>query len=109
MKNTREEVRRHRSAFKKHQRQWENQFWDTIIEEAKDASERNDWGKMYKTLKKLGLRDDKRSAPSEQFSAEELKTHFEKVSKERSEHTSEEIHGKKHLMTRAAWSSPKKR
>ena len=88
---TREEVRRHRSAFKKHQRQWENQYWDTIIEEAKDASERNDWGKMYKTLKKLGLRDDKRSAPSEQFSAEEFKTDFEKVSKERSEHTSEEI------------------
>ena len=89
--NTREEVRRHRSAFKKHQRQWKNQYWDTIIEEAKDASERNDWGKMYKTLKKLGLRDDKRSAPSEQFSAEEFKTDFEKVSKERSEHTSEEI------------------
>ena len=85
------EVRRHRSAFKKHQRQWENQYWDTIIEEAKDASERNDWGKMYKTLKKLDLRDDKRSAPSEQFSVEEFKTHFMKVSKERSEHTSEEI------------------
>ena len=89
--NTREEVRRHRSAFKMHQRQWENQYWDTVIEEAKDASERNDWGKMYKTLKKLGLRDDKRSAPSEQFSAEEFKTHFEKVSKERSEHSSEEM------------------
>ena len=89
--NTREEVRRHRSAFKKHQRQLENQYWDTIIEEAKDASERNDWGKMHKTLKKLGLRDDKRSAPSEQFSAEEFKTYFEKVSKERSEHTSEEV------------------
>ena len=78
--NTREEVRRHRSAFKKHQRQWENQYWDTIIEEAKDASERNDWRKMYKTLKKLRLRDDNRSAPSEQFSAEEFKTEFEKVS-----------------------------
>ena len=45
---------------------------------------------MYKTLKKLGLRDDKISAPSEQFSAEEFKTLFEKVSRERSEHTSEE-------------------
>ena len=46
---------------------------------------------MYKTLKKLGLRDDKRSAPSEQFSAEEIETHFKKVSKKRSEHTSEAI------------------
>ena len=49
--------------------------------------------KCTRRFKKLGLRDDKRSAPSEQFSADEFITHFEKVSKERSEHTSVEIQG----------------
>ena len=44
---------------------------------------------MYKLLKKLGLRDDKRSAPSEKFTAEDFKKHFEKVSAERYEQTRE--------------------
>ena len=42
-------------------------------------------GEMFKLLRKLGMRDGKRTRPSEHFSVEEYKSHFEKVSQERQE------------------------
>ena len=46
---------------RKQQRRWEK-IWDEIIEEAGNASERSDWVKRYKTLRKMSLRDEKRTA-----------------------------------------------
>ena len=79
------EVSRRKRAFKRARRDWERKYWDGIIEEASEAAGRHDWGKMYKVLKKLGLRHNKSTATSEAFTAEKFKTHFAKVSENRNE------------------------
>ena len=48
------------------------------------------WG-MFKFLRELEIRDGKITRPSEQFSVEEYKSHFEKVSQERQEVTDQAL------------------
>ena len=70
-------------------KQWEKEYWGKILEEAAEARDKNDMGKMFKLLRKLGMRDGKITRPGEYFSVEEYKSHFEKVSQERQEVTNQ--------------------
>ena len=87
VEEARKELRIARRIYKKTKKQWEKEYWDKILEEAAEARDKNDKGKMFKLLRKLGMRDGKRTRPSEHFSVEEYKSHFEKVSQERQEVT----------------------
>ena len=87
----REKVRSTRRLYQRMKRNWETSYWEDLVDEARDAQERNDMGAMYKILRKLGQRDSKAARASEHFSTEEYKVHFEKVSAERYERQVEEI------------------
>ena len=87
VEEARKELRIARRIYKKTKKQWEKEYWDKILEEAAEARDKNDMGKMFKLLRKLGTRDGKRTRPSEHFSVEEYKSQFEKVSQERQEVT----------------------
>ena len=80
-----------RKICKRTYRQWEKEHWDEILEKAAEARDKNDMGKMFKLLRKLGMRDCKITRPSEYFSLEEPKSHFEKVLQERQEVASQII------------------
>ena len=88
-KRAKELVRVARRRYQRKNRRWERQYWNSNIEEAKMAQERNDIGTMYKLLVKLGPIDSKSARASEQFSSEEYKEHFSKVSAVRHENTLE--------------------
>ena len=85
----RKELQIARRTYKKAKKQWEKEYWDKILEEAAEARDKNDMGKMFKLLRKLGMRDGKTTRPDEHFSVEEYKIHFEKVSQERQEVTNQ--------------------
>ena len=80
------EVQRARAVYQRAKRRWERQYWNSIIQEATEASERNDAGRLHNLLKKLGQRDTISARPSEVFSPKE---HFQKVSEARFEHPEE--------------------
>ena len=79
------DVNKARVEFRKARHKWENQYWDVVIKEAQEAAEQKRIGNMYKTLKTIRQRDSKGTAPSETFTAEEFKIHFEKVGANRHE------------------------
>ena len=87
IEEARKELRMARRIYKKKKKQSEKEYWDKMLEEAAEARDVNDMGKMFKVLKKLGMRDGKITRPSEHFSVEEYKSHLEKVSQERQEVT----------------------
>ena len=89
VEKARKELRIARRIYKKAKKQWEKEYWDKILEEAAEARDKNDMGKMFKLLRKLGMRDGKITRPGEYFSVEEYKSHFEKVSQERQEVTNQ--------------------
>ena len=89
VEKARKELRIARRIYKKAKKQREKEYWDNILEEAAEARDKNDMGKMFKLLRKLGMRDGKITRPDEHFSVEEYKSHFEKVSQERQEVTNQ--------------------
>ena len=89
VEKARKELRIARRIYRKAKKQWEKEYWDKILEEAAEARDKNDMGKMFKLLRKLGMRDGKITRPGEYFSVEEYKSHFEKVSQERQEVTNQ--------------------
>jgi len=91
VEEARKELRIARRIYKKTKKQWEKEYWDEILEEAAEARDKNDMGKMFKLLRKLGMRDGKITKPSEHFSVEEYKSHFEKVTQERQEVTNQVV------------------
>ena len=84
-KTCREEVTYNRRKFEKKKLEWEKEYWDQILNDAKDAQETNNYGKKYKLLTKLGTRENKSSAPSEIFTANDLENQFKKVSETRND------------------------
>ena len=78
-----------RRRYQREKRSWERLYWNSIIEEAKMAQQRNDIGTMYRLLVKLGLRDSKSARASEEFSPKEYREYFSKVSAVRPENTLE--------------------
>ena len=89
VEKARKELRIARRVYKKAKKQWEKEYWDEILEKAAEARDKNDMGKMFKLLRKLGVRDGKITRPGKHFSVEEYKSHFEKVSQERQEVTNQ--------------------
>ena len=89
VEEARKESRITRRIYKKAKKQWEKEYWDKILEEAAETRDKNDMGKLFKLLRKLGMRDGKITKPGEHFSVEEYKSHFEKVSHERQEVTNQ--------------------
>ena len=87
VEEARKELRIVRRIYKKAKKQWEKEYWDKILEEAAEARDKNDMGKLFKLQRKLGMRDGQITRPNEHFSVEEYKSHFEKVSQERQEVT----------------------
>ena len=91
VEEARKELRIARRIYKKAKKQWEKEYWDEILEEAAEARDKNDMGKMFKLLRKPGMRDGKITKPSEHFSVEEYRSHFEKVTQERQEVTNQVV------------------
>ena len=85
------ELKQARKNLKRKTREWEEQWWVTIIDECKDAGERGDSGKMFKTLKKLGTKNIKKDTNTTNINTNQFREHFKKVSCERFENTPEEI------------------
>ena len=88
---SREEVKNSRKEIKRETRRWETEWWQKIIEDCKNAGERNDTGEVYRNLKKLGQRERKTATVSTNLTKEDFKTHFQKVSEKRFENLPEEI------------------
>ena len=60
-----------------------------MLDECDRASERGDTGALYRELRKLEKRGQKKAPMDSQLTKEEFKTHFEKVSHERFENPPE--------------------
>ena len=85
IKEKQEERKRSRKTFRKKLRRWERTWWKQIICQCQKAEQERDLGRMYRLLKKLGMRDSKTASAKEYFTPQEYQLHFEKVSKDRSE------------------------
>ena len=79
-----------RKEYKKEKKRWEHDWWLNFVEEVKEAEQRGDTRKMYKTLKKLGCKD-LRIFEEEHFSPDEFREHFMKASENRFEREISEI------------------
>ena len=86
----REERRRVRKAYKVSKKQWEEDWWLEIVNEASEAARRGDTRKLYTTLKRIGIKDSS-TIEDEHFTPQEYKAHFQKVSENRFERGVEEI------------------
>ena len=83
-KQSLEDLQRARRIMRTHLREWETEWWEEIIGECVEASDKNDAGGMYRALRKLGTRGNK--APnSSTITTEDFKAHFERVSETRFE------------------------
>ena len=51
VEKARKELRIARRIYKKAKKQWEKEYWDKILEEAAEARDKNDMGKMFKLLR----------------------------------------------------------
>ena len=86
----REERKTVRKDYKKAKKRWEEEWWMEIVEDARKAELQGDIGTLYKTLKRIGIRDNC-TFEDETFSPEEFRSHFMKVSENRYERGRDEI------------------
>ena len=86
-----EELKEARRDLKRNTRQWEREWWEQIITECREASERGDMGTVYKTLKKLGNRGKTKAPNTTTLTKDDFREHFKKVSDTRFENDPEEI------------------
>ena len=87
----REELKEARKDLKRKTAEWEKSWWNDIINDCKEASERGDQGTVYKQLKKLGTRGMTVATEATNITTEEFKTHFQAISQERFENNPEDI------------------
>ena len=85
-----EERKTVRKDYKKAKKRWEEEWWMEIVEDARKAELQGDIGTLYKTLKRIGIRDNC-TFEDETFSPEEFRSHFMKVSENRYERGRDEI------------------
>ena len=69
---------------------WEREWWESVLDECDRASGRGDTGGLYRELRKLEKRGQKKAPTDTTLTKEDFKTHFEKVSHARFENTPEE-------------------
>merc|ERR1711911_384496 len=86
-----EELREARREWKGARIRWEREWWEAVLDECDRASGRGDTGGLYRELRKLEKRGQKKAPTDTTLSKEDFKTHFEKVSHARFENTPEEI------------------
>ena len=89
---TRNELKEARKDLKRKSSTWELQWYESIIDDCLDASNRNDTGLVYKNLRKLGSRGKTKAPISTTLKKEDFKTHFQSVSKDRFENPPEEVY-----------------
>ena len=88
---TREELRQARGILRRKTKSWENEWWDEIINECRDAGDRNDQGTMYKQLKKIGMKEKKKEPETSKLTKEDFRGQFKSVSEDRFETKVEDI------------------
>ena len=77
-------VREAKRELKGSLRRWEEEWWDGVLEECREACEGGKVGKMYKALEELGRRGMK-AREGTNVTVSEFKEHFQRVSCERYE------------------------
>ena len=60
LEGAKEEVRRERGEWRRTTRRWEREYWDGVIRECSQAEEMGDVGRLYRTLKSIGLKGMKK-------------------------------------------------
>ena len=85
------ELKEARKLLKITTKRWEEEYWNEIIEDCREAGETNNSSKMYSSLKKLGQRGLTKASNNTKLTKEDFKTHFEKISKHRFENDPTEI------------------
>ena len=90
LRNARTEVARERRALKRRLREWEREWWETIIEECREACATGRVGEMYKVLRALGRRG-KQAGASNHITVDAFREHFARLSEERFEEDPEVV------------------
>ena len=85
------ELKNARKELKKSSERWEREWWEDIINQCKEASERGDTGTVYKLLKKLGQRGRTTAPTTTTLTKEDFREQFKGVSEERFENRPEDI------------------
>ena len=85
LEEARVEVRRERGEWRRTVRRWEREYWDEVIGECNQAEEVGDIGRLYKTLRRIGMKEVKKGREETNISTAGFKVHFSKVSKDRFE------------------------
>ena len=85
------ELKEARKLLKITTKRWEEEYWDEIIEDCREAGETNNSGKMYNNLKKLGQRGLTKASNNTKLTKEDFKIHFANISKHRFENDPAEI------------------
>ena len=83
--NIRAERRQLRRDWKSSLKRWEEEWWEELIRETKEAEGRGDVGGMYRMLKRLGAREFRRGKVSDAVSLEQFRCQFSSVSAQRHE------------------------
>ena len=86
LNRAREQLKEARRNMRIRLRELEREWWEEVIRECEEASNRGNLVEMYGALKRLGNRDSK-SRESTIITTEEFAEHFKEVSKDRYERT----------------------
>ena len=89
-KDITKELQAARRTMKRRLKQLEEEWWQKLIDECKEAADKGDLKMVYTALRRIGLRGCK-PAESGSIDKETFKEHFEEVSKERFEERPNDI------------------
>ena len=85
------ELKEARRILQRESRRWEREWWQKIIDECEEASERNDHATVYRLLKQLGQRGKTKAPNTTTLTKEDFKNQFQQVSQNRFENDPEDI------------------
>ena len=90
LNRAREQLKEARRNMRIRLRELEREWWEEVIRECGEASNRGNLGEMYGALRRLGNRDSK-SREGTNITTEEFAEHFKEVSEDRYERTPGQI------------------
>ena len=94
LNRTREQLKEARRNIRIRLRELEREWWEEVIKECEEASNKGNLGEIYEELRRLGNRDSK-SREGTNITTEEFAEHFKEVSKDRHERTPGQIYIKR--------------